>query len=272
MSQPPVIGAALTVETLERLRNWAFEKDRDLELQDFHDAAVLNGDWRPLAERYRALLDGHRGRVGVHGPFWGFTLDTQDPDVAAVVAKRLDQGLDVCAAVGADQMVIHSPFTTWDSQNLDGEAGSREAMIERVRAIVGTALARAEDQGVTLVVENIEDRDPAERRRLVEALASPSARLSIDTGHAHYAHCSTGAPPVDYFVRDAGDMLHHVHLQDADGWADRHWAIGDGTIRWPAVFRALAELRSNPRLVLELKDHSRIVDSAERLEAMGLAA
>ena len=270
MSQPPVIGAAVTVDTLERLRNWAFEKARDLELQDFFDAAVLDGDWTPLAERYRALLDGHGGRVGVHGPFWGFTLDTQDPDVAAVVAKRLGQGLDVCAAVGADQMVIHSPFTTWDAQNLDDRPGSREAMIERVRANIGAAVRRAEEQGVTLVIENIEDRDPAERRRLAEAFESPAVRLSIDTGHAHYAHCSTGAPPVDYFVTDAGDMLHHVHLQDADGWADRHWAVGEGTIRWGAVFAALGRLGSHPRLVLELKDHGRIVESAERLEAMGL--
>ena len=33
----------------------------------------------------------------------------------------------------------------------------------------------------------------------------------------------------------------------ADGWADRHWAIGEGTIRWGAVFAALARLNGDPR-------------------------
>ena len=267
---PPVIGAALVVDTLERLRNWLFDRERDLELQDFFPPDMLDGDWTPLAERYRRLLDGHKGRIGVHGPFWGWSLDTQDREVAAVVAKRLGQGLDVCAAVGATQMVLHSPFTTWDAHNLDAWAGQREAMIERVRRNIGALVARAADQGVELVIENIEDRDPAERLRLAEALG-PGVKLSIDTGHAHYAHVATGAPPVDYFVTSAGERLAHVHLQDADGWADRHWPIGEGTIRWKAVFDAIARLETRPRLVLELMDHSRIVDSAARLEEMGVA-
>jgi sugar phosphate isomerase/epimerase len=267
----PVIGAAVVLETFERLRNWAFERERDVELQDFFAPEVLDGDWTALTDRYRRLLDGHRGRIGIHGPFWGFAIDTHDSEVAAVVRKRLGQGLDVCAAVGATQMVLHSPFTTWDAHNLDAWAGARGAMIERVHRNIGAIVRRAEEQGVELVIENIEDKDPAERRRLAESFDSDAVKLSIDTGHAHYAHGATGAPPVDYFVTSAGEMLAHVHLQDADGWADRHWAIGEGTIRWPAVFAALARLEAKPRLLLELLDHDRIVESAERLEALGLA-
>ena len=266
MSQTQTIGAAVVVETMERLRNWAFERERNIEIQDFFDAAVLDGDWRPLAERYRALLDGHRGRIGLHGPFWGFDVATPDPMVAEVVRTRLGQGLDVCAAVGADQMVIHSPFTTWDAHNLDKDPGARERMIETVLANLAPVVRRAESEGVTLVIENIEDRDPAERHRLAAAFGSAAVRLSIDTGHAQYAHVATGAPPVDYFVTDAGPLLEHVHLQDADGYADRHWAVGEGTIRWAAVMAALAPLEQRPRLILELRDHGRIVESAERLE------
>jgi sugar phosphate isomerase/epimerase len=192
----------------------------------------------------------------VHGPFYGFDIATEDRLVAEIVRKRLGQGLDVCAATGATQMVLHSPFTTWDAQNLDDGPGRREAKIAQVIDNIAAIVRRAEDQGVELVIENIEDRDPAERRRLAEAFESPAVRLSIDTGHAHYAHGSTGAPPVDYFVRDAGRMLAHMHLQDADGYADRHWALGEGTIRWRAVFAALTEIDANPRLVVELRDHS----------------
>ena len=95
--------------------------------------------------------------------------------------------------------------------------------------------------------------------------------MSIDTGHAHYAHGSTGAPPVDYDIRRAGNRLEHIHLQDACGHADRHWGIGEGTIRWNAVFRALAELTSNPRLILDLRDKADIRPSIDWLSRAGLA-
>jgi hypothetical protein len=71
-TEPLVIGAALTVPWIETWRDWLFEADRDVEVQSFHAAEVLDGDWRPLADRARAALAGHRGRIGIHGPFWGF--------------------------------------------------------------------------------------------------------------------------------------------------------------------------------------------------------
>lgn len=266
----PVIGAALGTADLETYRDWILDKQRDLELQSFHAPDKLGGDWRPEADRINALLDGYAGRLGIHGPFWGFTVHSIDPEVRAVVARRMEQGLDVCAAVGATQMVIHSPYSTWDYNNLDNLEGARDRVIENTHATLGAAVRRAGDQGVTLVVENIEDIAPLDRRVLVESFGSQAIRLSIDTGHAHYAHGSNGAPPVDYFVRAAAGLLDHVHLQDADGYADRHWAIGEGTIRWHAVFRALSRLEEKPRLIMELRDKAGIPASMDYLTRAGL--
>jgi sugar phosphate isomerase/epimerase len=267
---PPVIGAALTNDELVVWQDWILEKDRDLELQSFYSADVLDGDWQPLADHARKLLAGYKGRLGIHGPFWGFTVHSSDRLVQEVVRKRLGQGLDVCAAVGATQMVIHSPFTTWDYNNIDMMAGQRDRLFTNAHAVLDPVVKRAEDMGVVLVMENIEDIDPADRRRLCESFDSPALRVSIDTGHAEYARGSTGAPPVDYFVRSAGEMLDHIHLQDADGYADRHWAIGEGKVLWPSVFRAIGELTVKPRLILELRDKAGISSSMAFLTARGL--
>ncbi|MFL5012253.1 sugar phosphate isomerase/epimerase family protein [Rhizobium sp.] len=199
MSSLPVVGAAMTLDEVELHREWLFEKSRDLELQSFIDAEVLNGDWAPLAARARRLLDGHGGRLGIHGPFWGFTIASEDPDIRAIVTKRLLQGLDVCAAIGATHMVIHSPYTSWSYNNLDDNAGAREALAERTHMTLRDAVRRAEDIGCTMVIENIEDKDPHSRVALAESFQSPAVAVSIDTGHAHYAHGYTGAPPVDYY-------------------------------------------------------------------------
>lgn len=267
----PIVGAALPVEALAQYRDWLFELDRDLEVQTFHMADVLDGDWESPAAEAARVLDGFRGRLGIHGPFWGFSVDSMDPEIRAVVTRRMMQGLDVCARLGATAMVIHSPFTTWDAQNLDAWDDARAKLWERTHQTLDAVVKRAEDQGVTLVLENIEDVNPAERRALCASFGSEALKLSIDTGHAHYAHVTNGAPPVDYFVRDAGAALGHVHLQDADGWADRHWSLGEGTIRWAAVFRALAEIDAAPRLVLELRDKELIPASMAFLAAAGLA-
>lgn len=267
----PIVGAALTTQTLAIHRGWILEQQRDLEIQDFFRAETLDGDWRPIAAEVRRLLDGYTGRLGIHGPFWGFKIDSQDALIRAVVTKRFLQGLEACEAIGATQMVIHSPFTTWDYNNLDINPGARDAVVERVHLTLKDVVARAESIGCELVIENIEDKDPFARVALAKSFKSAAVRVSIDTGHAHYAHISTGAPPVDYYFDAAGDALTHVHIQDTDGYSDRHWIPGDGTVRWPAVFRALGRLSSKPRLLIEVKDQTKIRRGAAHLESLGLA-
>ena len=267
----PRIGAALPLAGLRLHREWLIESQRDLEIQDFTYAETLNGDWKPLADEIKKELDGYHGRLGIHGPFWGFVMDSEDPDVRALATKRYLQGLDVCAELGATHMVIHSPYTTWDYNNLDNYPGSRAEKTERVHLCLGAVVKRAEQQGVTLVIENIEDMDPHARVDLAKSFSSKAVRVSIDTGHANYAYGSNGAPPVDYYVHAAGDMLAHVHLQDTDGHADRHWAPGEGNIAWHAVFGALAQYSSHPRLVLELSDYHKIRAGADHLIGLGLA-
>ncbi|MDF1791078.1 MAG: sugar phosphate isomerase/epimerase [Thalassobaculaceae bacterium] len=268
----PLLGAAMPVRVLREMRDWIGENNRDLELQDFIRADVLNsGDWKPAAAEAKELLADYTGRLGIHGPFWGFSIATEDPDVREVVRKRMQQGLDVCEELGATQMVVHSPVTTWGHNNIDAYPTGRPDLLGRVHDSLDAAVTRAEAIGVELVIENIEDKDPAHRVDLVKSFDSKSVRVSIDTGHAHYAHGSTGAPPVDRYVTAAGELLAHIHLQDADGFADRHWAPGDGTIRWPSIFKAVASLNATPRLILELRDHSEILKGAQHLIDLGLA-
>src|SRR6185312_7418855 len=143
-------------------------------------------------------------------------------------------------------------------------------LTERVHATLRDVVARAADIGCVLVLENIEDKDPAARVELARSFDSPAVRVSLDTGHAHYAHHATGAPPVDYYVRAAGAMLDHVHVQDADGYADRHWLPGEGTICWPAVFRTIAATTAEPRLVLEVRDQTNLMRGFSHLQALGL--
>ena len=232
---------------------------------------ALSVDKEDLIAAARTALEGHRGRVGIHGPFEGLDIDNKDPELRPLITARFLSALEAAEAIGARQMVMHSPYTLWYQNNLHSWAGYPETKLARIHDVLGPVVTRAEETGITLVMENIQDVDPATRRAMVDSFDSDAIALSIDTGHAQLARRMSGAPPVDYFVRDAGDQLRHVHLQDVDGHADRHWAPGEGEIEWAAVFRALSDCGSAPHLVLELRDKADIPKGFGYLSGLGLA-
>ena len=269
---PLTIGACLPVPRLADFKDWLCERDRDLEIQTFHSPHVLDGDWKPLAEQAVRDLDGHKGRRGIHGPFWGFGIASNDPMIQDVVRHRMMQGLDICEAVGASQMVIHSPFTPWmHNHDIGADSTTPPPAYGNAHDTLMPVVRRAEEQGVVLVIENISDLNPTRRVHLADSFESDAVAVSLDTGHAQLAHGTHGAPPVDHYVRAAGERLAHVHLQDADGYGDRHWAIGRGNILWHSVFEAIARLEARPHLVLELAKHDQIHESIAWLAERGLA-
>ncbi|KGM47558.1 sugar phosphate isomerase/epimerase family protein [Pseudooceanicola atlanticus] len=265
------IGACLTLDTLPDHRDWIFEADRDLELQDFLSHAALTTDRDVLIERARQALDGFRGKLSIHGPFEGLDIDNKDPELRPVITARFLSALEVADRIGARKMVVHSPYTLWYQNNLHSYPGYAETKLARIHDVLGPVLRRAEELGITLVIENIQDVRPETRRAMVDSFGSDAMALSIDTGHAQLARRMSGAPPVEDFVRDAGAQLAHVHLQDVDGHADRHWAPGEGEIEWSAVFRAIAECEAPPHLVLELRDATHIPAGFAYLRDRGLA-
>lgn len=271
MSDLPLLGAAVPLSYLENHLDFILSENRDLEIQDFFDVSLLKGDWKLPANRIKALLDGYQGRLGIHGPFWGLNMSNPDEDIRNIVRERYLKGLEVCEYIGATQMVVHSPYNFWFNNNRDNVAGSAQDIVDFAHDTLASVVKRAEEIGCTLVIENIEDIDPDARRILADSFKSKSVAVSVDTGHAHFAYGSMGAHPVDYFISRAGNRLEHVHLQDADGHADRHWAIGEGTICWHAVFAALSKLESNPRLILELRNKNKIQQSVQYLTSAGLA-
>ena len=224
-----------------------------------------------LITQAKAALDGHTGRLGIHGPYEGLDMDNKDPEVQPIVTARYLKAVEAADRLGARQIVLHSPYNKWYQNNILAKPNYAEEKLARIHEIMAPVVADAEDKGIILVIENIQDVEPATRRWMADSFNSDAIKLSIDTGHAQLARRMSDAPPVDYFVRDAGDQLAHVHIQDLDGHADRHWAPGDGEIEWAGVFKALAECGSEPHLVLELRDKAEIPKGFAYLRDQGLA-
>ncbi|GHF45636.1 sugar phosphate isomerase/epimerase [Deinococcus metalli] len=255
------LGLAVMQPELDRHAEWLMHGARDIELQDLCESVeLMDGEWSALARRQVALLQHHRGRIGVHAPFWNMHLDALDPQIRRVVQGRYLLGLDFTEAVGGQWLVVHSPFYFWGHlmvqhrRTLSQEIGLAQLTLEPV-------LARAAELGVTIVIENILDRDPAPLLALVASFGSPHVRVSVDTGHAHVGAQHGGLSAQGWLTQTA-PLLGHVHVQDNDGSADEHLAPGEGTVHWPGVLRALRATTTDPALVLEVVPEH--VDAAVR--------
>lgn len=264
------IGAALFIKSIPEHLEWLRAGKRVLEIQDPVMPAVLDGDWKALVRQAREMLAGYEGCIGIHGPFLGFSLIAGfDPKIADAVVGRLRQAIDFAAEIGATYMVIHSPFIGFGASPFSVSALPKDLFNERVfiHAIVNRVLEQAKAAGCTLVIENFQDNNSAPLCDLVRSFDSEYVKLSIDVGHAFITH-QLGGPTPDQWVRDAGPLLGHMHIQDSDGQTDRHWAPGDGNINWFALSQELAALAERPRMVLELRDH-RNLERGERFLAEG---
>jgi sugar phosphate isomerase/epimerase len=268
--QPLKIGACLKAAEIANHREWLFAADRDIELLDFMTCNALGPEFEDRIHAAQLALAGHKGRIGIHGPYEGLDLDNKDAELRPLITARILRALEAADRIGARQMVLHSPYTLWYQNNIHSWKGYAASKLARIHDTLDPVVKQAEHLGITLVIENIQDVDPSTRRAMVDSFNSPAVALSIDTGHAQLARRMSGAPPVDFFVCDAGDQLAHVHLQDVDGHADRHWPPGEGEIEWPAVFKALGHCRSDPHLVLELRDKADIPNGFAYLRDLGL--
>lgn len=249
------IGAAVLIRHMDMLHDWLVERDRPIEIQDFVGPDVIAGDVSDLVGHWQQALSDHQGPRGIHGPFFGLDLSNPDRAIRAIVQERLMAGIEIAARLKADVMVIHSPFTLWHTLNYVNYANLRGDLMGACTDCLTPVLERAQTEGVTLVLENIDDTSPADRFDLVSSINHPRLKLSVDTGHADLAHANYGAPPVVDTLAGAGGLLAHVHLQDVDGYADRHWHPGDGRIAWRAVMDTLVTLPEAPRLILEVRSN-----------------
>lgn len=271
MSQLPLVGAAMPSSQLHNHRDWLLADQRDLEIQDPAWPNLFDGDWQGITRTIRQQLDGYTGRLGVHGPFWGIPLFAPDKRVRDAVAERMSQALDFCAEIGGTHMVIHSPFDFLGRPYAPLAPSPAFDPLKIIQDTLAEAVAKAESIGCTLVIETIYDRDPAVWMALIESFNSPAVRASVDVGHVFINHLLNDAPPPDYWLKQAGPLLGHIHLQDSDGYSDRHWTPGRGQINFWAIFNALSQMEAQPRLIIEVADHTTIPHAAQWFAERGLA-
>jgi len=142
----------------------------------------------------------------------GLYINHPDADIRARTAQYLAALVDFCGDLGGRVMVLGSP-----KQRSVVEGLTREQAWRFAKDTLRPALDRAAARGVFICPEALTPTETdflntaSEARRFVEDLAHPSARMMLDVK----AMSSEGRPIPD-IIRDNGDLLVHLHANDAN--------------------------------------------------------
>lgn len=147
---PLKIGACLKTSEIADHRDWLFDDGRDIELQDFMSHAALTTGFDDCIAAAKTALDGHTGRLGIHGPFEGLDIDNKDAELRSIITARFLKALEAADRIGARQMVLHSPYTAWYQNNIFSFPGYAESKIGRIHQILDPVVRAAEDMGILL--------------------------------------------------------------------------------------------------------------------------
>jgi sugar phosphate isomerase/epimerase len=121
------------------------------------------------------------------------------------------------------------------------------AAFDRFASTARTLGEQAQQSGVTLTVENVSwcYLRRVEHIRRVQAACLPLG-FTFDPFQAREA----GQSPPD-IIRAMGDQLVTVHLSDFGCGEIRHLSLGQGSIDWPPIFQALADIGYRGPLIVE---------------------
>jgi sugar phosphate isomerase/epimerase len=94
------------------------------------------------------------------------------------------------------------------------------------------------------------DQDPAPMVVLMRELEDvPRVSACLD-----FAHASAFGDNAEEWVRALLPYASHLHLNDNDGIADLHLAIGEGKLDYTPLCRAIAESGAQPSVLIETSD------------------
>jgi len=215
-----------------------------LEIQTFAYPDVLAGNWRDLLMTYqRSGLDHLAGPLAVHGAFMDMAPGSPDPLIRDVTLRRTYEGLEVAAALGAQNIVFHTNFIASIRHPI-----YREGWTRRNIDFWGQVVTHAAALNLIITLENMWEPDPALLVDILQAVDSPYLRACLDVGHTSLF----SETPFQDWLAAFEPYLVHVHTNNHDGRIDTHQALTDGVLDYTPILAALRALPVPPTITLEM--------------------
>jgi sugar phosphate isomerase/epimerase len=173
-------------------------------------------------------------------------------------ARRIDflkRSIDIAGDLGSDAVSFWSGILR--------ERIPAERALERLAAGCAEVIDYASRKNVRLAFEpepGMFIESLADFRRLLKRVDGAIFGLTVDIGHVQ---CVETASIADC-LREWGDRLFNVHIEDMCRGVHEHLRFGEGEIDFPPVFAALKEIGYQGGLYVELSRHSHMAPEVVR--------
>jgi sugar phosphate isomerase/epimerase len=234
--------------------------DAHFEYNDFYLPGVLDDEKRvnELIAFY-ASLPGDRSKNTLHGAFFDVTIHSADPEIKAVSDKRIRQSMEIARRLGVGAVIFHTNLIANFKNNFYIDTWVKE------NAAYWRALS-ADYPGVSIYIENMFDEDFRPITALMEALSD----VKDVSACFDYAHAALFGSDMEAWLRALLPYAAHLHINDNDGVADLHYALGKGVMDYDLLNREIARLGARPTVLLEMTDVSAQELSIEYLRENGI--
>lgn len=240
------------LEDLPALRDFAEAHSLGLELQEFAQPEILDGEWQALLHRYRRALAGFAGPVSLHGPFVDLFSGSVDPRIAAVAMERYRQSLEIAVELGAWLVNFHLNYNP-----LVDEPSYRPRWLERQTAFWADLAFEAQEAGIRIALENMWEPDPFLQVEVIQRANHFYIGACLDIGHAYlYSRV-----PLQAWIDVLEPVLIYAHLHNTTGVQDRHLPLTQGVIPVEPVLGRLARCLNRPVMILEMPGLAEIRES-----------
>lgn len=214
-----------------------------LELQEFSEPNILDGDWRGLLKKYQQALAGFPGMLAMHGAYIDLVSGSPDMRLVKLTRERYLHNLEIGHELGVKYIDFHANYLP-----LVDHPNYLPGWVERQVAFWTPMAEQAAKYDMVLLLENMWEPNPQIITKILDRIQSPHLKACLDVGHAAlYSRL-----PLEAWLNDLGKYLVYTHLHNNHGDSDVHLAFGDGVIDFPELLEALRALPQAPLFSLEL--------------------
>jgi len=164
--------------------------------------------------------------------------------------------LDTSSRMRISYLTIH--------MSVDRKVISGLQLAEKIQALK-ELVAYAQSNDVVIGLENVTE-SASDLESVLDAV--PELCLTLDIGHAQLGSALNKSFQI---VRTLGPAIRHLHVHDNRGGVgqadDLHLPVGEGTIDFPVILKALIGIGYNGTMTLEMKPHE-LLHSRNRIQLM----
>ena len=245
-----MIKLAPCLSTIDLARDIPVLVQNGVEMVTINDNPLfLDASDERLLEIGRIFKDAGIEIHSVHAPS-SKSLTSSDSVLRARSVQKFSKLIRHLSMAGVGIMVHHGGSVEDDNH----QSLAFSMILESLRHLVKVA----EEYQVVLALENDSYQDGYPRGfcsnsqtllELLDSIDSPWLKACFDTGHAHI-HEGT-QETIEDAVRNLGDRIVTMHMQDNDGFGDFHLQPGYGTINWDELVEALKDIGYDHPITLE---------------------